>query len=227
MIARLLRAVLLLTLADGEIQQAGSVERDATAEVGVRLAPRIRDEDVLDVLQRRAVEHRACERGGREVVLTGLRVAQIDDLVLGEPRMQRDVEKTGEHAREHVRCSGDRRRIELAVANDSQPTLALGDQDARRQGGTQASTDARDQSPPARHGLGARTRRTSAAASEAAARTAAPAPTATTRRRCSTRRPAPRQEPHVWSSESRFGSWKLGVGSCSWLHQPECHERVS
>ena len=59
-----------------------------------------------------------------------LRVAQIDDPVLGEPRMQRDIEKTGKHPREHTRRSGDRSGIELSVANDAQPALALGDQHA-------------------------------------------------------------------------------------------------
>src|SRR6185436_15681286 len=80
-VARLLRAILLLTLADGEVQQAGPIERDAPAVVRVRLAPRVRDEDVFDVLQRRAVEDASRERGCGEVVLTSLRVTQVDDAV--------------------------------------------------------------------------------------------------------------------------------------------------
>src|SRR5687768_17344563 len=54
-IARLLRAVLLLPLAEGQEQEAVAVDRDAPAVVGGRLAPVVGDEDLLDVVEPRAV----------------------------------------------------------------------------------------------------------------------------------------------------------------------------
>jgi hypothetical protein len=50
-------------------------------------------------------------------------------VVLGEARVQRNVEKTRQRPSEYARRSSDRSRIELSAANDTQATLALRDQD--------------------------------------------------------------------------------------------------
>ena len=76
----LLRAVLLLPLAGGEIEEAGAVEGDAAAVIGVRDAPGVGDEDVLQAHERLAVERRPRQRRGGALVLGApLRVGQVDD----------------------------------------------------------------------------------------------------------------------------------------------------
>ena len=94
---RVLRAVLLLALADGEIQLAVAAEHHAAAEIRRRVAPVLGDEDLLDVLQRLAVEPRARERRRREVALAAFRIRQIQDSVLREARMRQHLEQPAEH----------------------------------------------------------------------------------------------------------------------------------
>ena len=60
----------------------------------------------------------------------GLVVREIDELVFGKARVQRDVHQAREALCGDRRQSGDELRIEHTVAHDSQAARALGDQDA-------------------------------------------------------------------------------------------------
>src|SRR4026208_2223295 len=121
-----LRALLLLPFPDRQIQKVGTIERDAATIVRVRLAPRVGDEDVLDVGERGPIESAARQCRRREIVVARLRVGQIDEAILRERRMQRDVEQTAKHTREDFGDAGNRCWIEHAVADDAQTALALG-----------------------------------------------------------------------------------------------------
>src|SRR5688572_23371138 len=92
-VVSVLRPVLLLPLADRQVEQAGAVERNPSAVVRARLAPGVGDEDVLDVMQRLAVVAGARQCGRGQVVGAPLGVAQIQQLVLDKTRVQRDVEE--------------------------------------------------------------------------------------------------------------------------------------
>ena len=67
-IAGVLRAVLLLTLADGEKDEAVAIKGDAPAEVGLRLAPRVGDEDLPEIRHAVTGPPRACQHGGGPLV---------------------------------------------------------------------------------------------------------------------------------------------------------------
>ena len=73
------------------------------------------------------VRQRSAVRSARRLRLV---IREVDQLVLGEPRMEREVHQAGEPGRLHLRQAGDRRRIEHAVADDAQASGALGDEDA-------------------------------------------------------------------------------------------------
>ena len=153
-IAGVLRAVLLLALADGEKEEAVAIKGDAPAEVGFRLAPRVGDEDLLEIRHRRAGPPRACQHGGGPLVRPGLRVAQIQQLVLAKLRMQGDVEQAGQPPVVDRGYALDWLRIEDAVANDAQPSASLGHEHLRRRGGMPGSTDARARWRPPSHAPG-------------------------------------------------------------------------
>ena len=93
-----------------------------------RAVPVGRDENILDVRERgAAVEAGACDgecRHGR-ILRIGLRVREIDELVAAEVRVQNDVGKPADDGRANGRHTGDRRRIEHAVAHDAQPARAF------------------------------------------------------------------------------------------------------
>ena len=125
---RVLCAVLLLPLADGEIELAVAAEHHAAAEVRRRVAPVLGDEDLLDVLQRFAVEPRACERRRRERALAAFGIRQIQDSVLREIRMRQDLEQPAEHRDAHLGHTRDRLRVESAVAEHAQAPRPLRDQ---------------------------------------------------------------------------------------------------
>src|SRR5690606_17702133 len=63
---RVLRTLLLLALADGDVEHAVAAEDHAAAEVRRRRAPVLCDEDVAHVVQRAAVEAAARDRGRRK-----------------------------------------------------------------------------------------------------------------------------------------------------------------
>ena len=99
-------------------------------------------EDVADVGQRLAVPRAACERrraGRCDCRSAASRwgdgrahrfvVREVDQLVLGEPRVQHDVHQTLQAGRPHRRHARDGIRIEHAVTNDPQTARTLGHED--------------------------------------------------------------------------------------------------
>src|SRR6185295_13270902 len=125
---RILRRGWIVAIAERDIQEAGSIPREARAVAAARRTEslrrsrsaviRIGDEDVFDVGQRRSAVPLRTEYRRRRVARSfwsWLRVGEIDQSVLCEARMQRDIEQTAEASREHLRHRSDRRRIENAV----------------------------------------------------------------------------------------------------------------
>ena len=87
------------------------------------------DEDILDVGESgAAVPARAPDRRGgmRGFVRAGLRIRKVDQPVLGEVRMQRDVHEAAETHRADLRQRTQRGGIEHAFANHAQAAGALG-----------------------------------------------------------------------------------------------------
>jgi hypothetical protein len=121
-------AVGLLPLADRQIQLAVAAEHHAAAEVRRRVAPVLSNENLLDVLQRLAVEPRARERRRREIALAAFRVRQIEDLVPRKIRMRQHVEQAAEQRDADFGNAGDRLGIERAVAEYAQAPGAFRDQ---------------------------------------------------------------------------------------------------
>ena len=130
MVAGVLRSLLLLTFADREIQHPVAIERDPSAVVRVRLAPAVRQKDILHVDERGAVEPTAGQRGRRQSVFTRLRVRQVEQVILGEFRMEHDVEQAAQRQGFHGGHAGDWLGIEHAVLDQAKPSRTLGDQHA-------------------------------------------------------------------------------------------------
>jgi len=87
-----------------------------------------RDEYILNISERGpAVPARAADRGGRmsRILSTGLRVREVDQAILREVRVQRDVHQAAETNCPYLGQTGDRRGIEHAFANYAQPSAAL------------------------------------------------------------------------------------------------------
>ena len=107
-------------------------EHQPAAEVQRRGERRRLVEDDLDVLdlRRRAVDELAArDRGVVHHVLARLGVAPVDQLVLLERRIERDVEQAALAARVNRRQAGHRLRHLLAVGADhAQPSRLLGDE---------------------------------------------------------------------------------------------------
>ena len=94
---------------------------------------RIGDEDVLHVSERRSAIPLRAQYGGRRIawaIRARLRVGQVDQAVLDELRMQRDIEQAAESRCQHLRHRPDRRRVQHAVLDLAQPPRALGDEHA-------------------------------------------------------------------------------------------------
>src|SRR6185369_14848202 len=138
---RILRRGWIVPIAERHIQEAGSVPREARAVAAARWPEslrrsgsaviRIGDEDVLDVSQRRSAIPLRAKYCGRRVARSfraRFRVGEIDQPVLREARMQRDVEQTAEAGREHLRHRADRRRVEHAVLDLAQSSWTFGDE---------------------------------------------------------------------------------------------------
>ena len=95
------------------------------------------DEDVPDVGERLPSKRPRAMRHRPALLVERLRVGEIDELVLGKLRMERDVHvavngagQAGLAGPVGRRAAGDRLRIEHAVADDPQLAGALGDQHA-------------------------------------------------------------------------------------------------
>jgi hypothetical protein len=96
-------------------------------DVAVCGAPVVGDEDVAHVLQCVAVKPAAGERDRRSTC--GLfRIRQVQQMVLRELRVERDVEQAFLTGRMHARCAGDRPPLHDAVVNAPQAAVALGDE---------------------------------------------------------------------------------------------------
>jgi hypothetical protein len=67
---------------------------------------------------------------GRRAALfgTGLRVGEVNQAVLNEARMQRDIEKAAQASGQHRRKRSDRCGVEHAVSNHAEPAGSLGDE---------------------------------------------------------------------------------------------------
>ena len=135
------------------------------------------------------------------------------------PRVQRDVEQTGQHAREDLRRPGDRRRIELPLRTiRSRPSRSV----------TRMSPSGRNarlhgcESPVATGTtrIGSSDEKNVCGSAAAAVTNAAPARTRTMQRRESV---PPQRTPELrccgvrgvglW--EFNIGNWELAIGSCS------------
>ena len=116
---RVLRADAVVAFADAHVEHAVLAERELRPEVDAARVPVIRDEQILHVDERLAIEAAAGERR-RAFLLLALRVGQVDELVLRELRVHRDLEQAALADREHFRRSGDRLRVERAAADDAQ-----------------------------------------------------------------------------------------------------------
>jgi hypothetical protein len=124
-IVGLLRAV---ALAERDEKVAVAIEHESRAEMHAGGAFRLLAEDHLDVLQAIARQPAARDLGPEAGRITA-GVGKIDEVVLGEAGMQRDVEQPALADGRDLRQSGNRLRVEPAVlADDAEPPWALGDQ---------------------------------------------------------------------------------------------------
>ena len=115
--------------ADGQVQRA--VGREPHAGPRRRPPERLGHEHVLDIAQGHAVEPPPDEGDGRLVVRQRPGVAEVDEPVLVEVRMERHVHQAGEASGEHRRHPGDGLGVEHPVADHPErPEIALGDEDA-------------------------------------------------------------------------------------------------
>ena len=115
--------------AGGHVDHAVASEDDAAVQTRVALVG-LRHQEIADVGERAAFESAARERRRALAVLDGLGVGEVDQTVVGEPRMQRDVHEAAVAVGPHTRHAGNRRRIEYAVADDAEPAGPFGDQHA-------------------------------------------------------------------------------------------------
>ena len=126
MMARVLGARSVVPLADGHEERPVAPERQLRSEMQrAACAPGIGHEDVLDIRERLSVEPAARERR-RVTSLTGFRIRQVDEAVLREAGMQRNLEQAALPHGVNLRDPGDRLRIERSVAHDSQAADLLG-----------------------------------------------------------------------------------------------------
>src|SRR5207245_11527377 len=96
----------LPALAQREIEEACAVEDDASAEVDTAGGLRLLPEDDLRLLEPRGAELRAHQLGAN-AAFAGARIGEIDDAVLAEARMQRDLQQPALPARRDTRHAFD------------------------------------------------------------------------------------------------------------------------
>ena len=100
-------------------------EQEARAEVAAAVVARQGDVDLLDILQARADEPAAGDRGGRIVIVVGARIGEVDQAVLREAGVQRHVEQPALAIVPHLGHARDRLGHEPAVRDDAEPAGAL------------------------------------------------------------------------------------------------------
>ena len=130
--------VLLLALGEvgaaagarGHVEEAVAAEHEARGRPAGTVPPRLGDEQFLDVGEGHALEPAAGERGGGHAVGATLVVGEIDEVILGEARVEHDVHQPRQPLRLHHRHAADRRRVEHAVLQQAQPARPLGDEHA-------------------------------------------------------------------------------------------------
>ena len=123
-VAHVLRAVGLAPLARGD-KEVAIGEQEARAEVAAAVVARQGDVDLLDILQARADEPAAGDRGGRIVIVVGARIGEVDQAVLREAGVQRHVEQPALAIVPHLGHARDRLGHEPAVRDDAEPAGAL------------------------------------------------------------------------------------------------------
>src|SRR6266849_6392872 len=97
-----------------EVEEARAVEHDAPAEMQAARGLRLLYEQHSQILQPLAVELGARELGARPALArTGVR--EVDEAVLGEARVQRDLEQAALPARVHARHAFDAGALEVAA----------------------------------------------------------------------------------------------------------------
>ena len=103
-------------------------DRAVTSEGDSRCATRscAGDEDIADVGECLAIEASACE--GQRVLraLQRLRVCQVDQMVLRELRMERNIHQSGEALRAHSRNARNGLGVQHTIPDEPQLSSALG-----------------------------------------------------------------------------------------------------
>jgi hypothetical protein len=121
----------VITIAKRDEQRAVAREHQPRAEVRGAVEFRLLPEDHLYIAQRKSVEA-AARDSGTVAAATGSRlaVAEIDQPIRAEVRMQRDIEQAALSLRRHRRHPGERRRHAAVALDQSQPSRPLTDQRA-------------------------------------------------------------------------------------------------
>ena len=126
-----------------DIAAGRHVDHAVAAEDEAAVQPRVafvglRHEEIANVGERAAIEPAPRERRCAFAVLDGLGVGEVDQPVVGETWMERDIHQAAVAVRSHARHAGDRRRVEHAVADQADPAGPFGDQHApiREEGDT-------------------------------------------------------------------------------------------
>ena len=118
-----------LPVADGHEQIPLPVERQPRAEVSLAIGPGLRFDHLLHCTEAILLEAAPDHRGGiARAVGRGLRVAEVDEAVLGKPRVCHHIQQAALPTGTHRGKSCDRLGHQLAVANDAKPTGAFGDE---------------------------------------------------------------------------------------------------
>src|SRR5690606_34844418 len=92
-VAGVLRPIALPPLTGADEHHSSAVEDDPGSEVLSPFVSVLGDEQVFEAGEPCPVEARACECGGTTPV-AGLGVGEVDVLIFGEARMQRDVQQS-------------------------------------------------------------------------------------------------------------------------------------
>jgi hypothetical protein len=124
-----LRALHLAAVAEREVHMACAVEDDAAAEVLAARALGRLAEKHLHILE--AVSRQAAARElGAHAVLAARREREVDQLIVGELRMQHHVLQSALPVHGDFRQAADRRRMKRAVGDQPQPAGLFRDQHA-------------------------------------------------------------------------------------------------
>ena len=129
MVARFLRTHPVVPgRGDRHIKDAVGAERQSGAQRRRVLVPLFRHQQVADILEVHVLEAAARERNRRAVVRPALRVGEIHEVVLREVGMQHHVHQPLVRTGHDLGDTGNRHRIEHAVADDTQLTRTFRDE---------------------------------------------------------------------------------------------------